>query len=242
MNISRRRVLISSIAGPLSISAISAAVPRPLNILVTGAHPGDPECGCAGTVARYSALGHAVTLLYLNRGEGYCRTDDPSQCGVIRTAEAKKACAILKASPVFAGQVDGRAVVDNENYSNFRRLLETLKADIIFTQWPIDEHRDHRALSLLLLDAWLNTVRTSAFYYYEVADDTMMFLPTEFVDISANNILEARRAACYAHSSQQPDKWFPHQEQLTRFRGSQSGHAQAEAFLRHWQSPAVLLP
>jgi LmbE family N-acetylglucosaminyl deacetylase len=229
-------------AAPFAISALPDTAPRRLNILVTGAHPGDPECGCAGTIARYSALGHAVTLLYLNRGEGYCKTDDPSQCGVIRTAEAKKACEILKATPVFAGQVDGRAVVDNENYSTFHRLLESQQSDIIFTQWPIDEHRDHRALSNLVLDAWLNTGRKSAFYYYEVADDTMMFSPTEFVDISANNILDARRAACYAHTSQQPDKWFPHQEQLTRFRGSQSGHTQAEAFLRHWQSPAATLP
>jgi hypothetical protein len=45
---------------------------RKLKLVVTGGHPGDPECGCAGTIARYSELGHDVVLLYLNRGEGYC--------------------------------------------------------------------------------------------------------------------------------------------------------------------------
>jgi len=32
--------------------------------LVTGGHPGDPEYGCGGTIARLTALGHEVTLLY----------------------------------------------------------------------------------------------------------------------------------------------------------------------------------
>ena len=49
-------------------------------------------------------------------------------------------------------------------------------------------------------------------------------------------------AACYAHASQQPEKWYPHQTELTRFRGIQSGHSQAEGFLRHWESKSVLLP
>ena len=46
--------------------------PAALKIMVAGGHPGDPECGCAGTIARYTELGHEVVLLYLNRGEGYC--------------------------------------------------------------------------------------------------------------------------------------------------------------------------
>ena len=41
---------------------------RPLKVIVTGGHPGDPEYGCGGTVARYTDLGHDVALLYLNRG------------------------------------------------------------------------------------------------------------------------------------------------------------------------------
>ena len=36
--------------------------------MVTGGHPGDPEYGCGGTVARLAAAGHEVVLLYLNDG------------------------------------------------------------------------------------------------------------------------------------------------------------------------------
>ena len=42
--------------------------PRKLKVIVAGGHPGDPEYGCGGTIARYTDLGHEVVLLYLNRG------------------------------------------------------------------------------------------------------------------------------------------------------------------------------
>jgi LmbE family N-acetylglucosaminyl deacetylase len=178
----------------------------------------------------------------MNRGEGFCKGADPSRCGAVRTEEARRACEILKARPAFVGQIDGQSIVDNTHYEDFRHLLDSEKPDIVFAQWPIDRHRDHRALSMLVLDAWLKGGKQPALYYYEVFEDTMMFSPTEYVDISANDVEALRHAASYAHTSQEPDKWYPGQVTLTRFRGSQSGHAQAESFLRHWESKRALLP
>jgi hypothetical protein len=67
-----------------------------------------------------------------------------------------------------------------------------------------------------------------------------MFAPTDYVDISAT---EARkREACYAHASQAPNHFYPLQHQITTFRGIQSGHAQAEAYVRYVKSPGGLLP
>jgi LmbE family N-acetylglucosaminyl deacetylase len=234
-SLSRRRLLCTSVA------PLFAAVPaRRLKVAVTGGHPGDPECGCAGTIVRYTDLGHEVVLLYLNRGEGYCHGYDPTQCGPVRTAEAKKACQILKARPAFLSQRDGSAIVDSAHYDEVRNWLRSENPDVLFAQWPLDSHRDHRALSALVLDAWLAEGKKSALYFYEVTDDTMMFTPSEYVDISA--VEERRRAACYAHISQTPDKWYPGQVELTRMRGRESGYRQAEAFLRHWQSRSGLLP
>lgn len=209
-------------------------------VVVTGGHPGDPECGCAGTIARYTDLGHQVSILYLNRGEGYCGKSPLTQCGSIRTAEAEKACQILKATPAFAGQIDSQSILDNSHYERFHQLLAAQNPDIVFTQWPIDEHSDHRAISALTLNAWLKSEKKFALYYYEVAGDTLMFSPVDYVDISG--VEERRHAACYAHASQSPDKWYTEQTKITRFRGSQSGHAQAEAFLRHWEGPKGVLP
>jgi LmbE family N-acetylglucosaminyl deacetylase len=234
--ISRRSLLVSAAAMPLM-----AESPAPvLKIVIAGGHPGDPECGCAGTIARYTDLGHQVVLLYLNRGEGYCGGANLGRCAGIRTAEAQKACESLKARAVFAGQYDGRAVVDAAHYQSFGGVLTADSPVVVFTQWPIDHHRDHRAVSMLTLDAWLKGGKSFALYYYEVAEDTMMFSPAEYVDISA--VESRRRAACYAHVSQQPDKWYPKQVEITRARGAASGFAQAEAFLRHPESKRTLLP
>jgi LmbE family N-acetylglucosaminyl deacetylase len=224
----------------LTLPLLSEGAGPALKIVVAGGHPGDPECGCAGTIARLVELGHGVVLLYLNRGEGFCGGASLDRCGAIRTAEAERACRSLKARAAFAGQYDGRAIVDAPHYEAFARLLEAERPDVVFTQWPIDRHRDHRAVSLLTLDAWWKSGKAFALYYYEVAEDTTMFSPTEYVDISG--VEARRRAACYAHASQQPDKWYPKQVELTRRRGVESGFAQAEAFLRHPESKRALLP
>lgn len=224
----------------MALPHLAKSSPKTLKIIVAGGHPGDPECGCAGTITRYSELGHEVVLLYLNRGEGYCGGASLARCAGIRTAEALDACRILKARAAFAGQYDGRAIVDGPHYEAFTRILAAESPDMVFTQWPIDRHRDHRAIAMLTLDARLKAGKAFALYYYEVAEDTMMFSPTEYVDISA--VESRRRAACYAHASQQPDKWYPKQVEITRRRGAESGFEQAEAFLRDPQSSPFPLP
>ena len=162
------------------------------------------------------------------------------RCASIRTAEAQEACRTLGARAAFAGQYDGRAIVDAAHYEEFARLIAAEKPDVVFTHWPIDHHRDHRAVSALTLDAWLNSGRSYALYYYEVAEDTMMFSPDGYVDVSA--VESRRRAACFAHASQQPEKWYPKQVAITRRRGGEGGFAEAEAFLRHPDSRRALLP
>ena len=215
---------------------------KKLKVVVAGGHPGDPEYGCGGTVARYSERGHAVTLLYLNRGEGGIPGKTPQQAAAIRTAEAQKACELLGAKPLFADQIDGHAIVDKAHYDSFARILAAEKPDVLFTQWPIDGHPDHRATSTLCYEAWLRAGKNFEFYFYEVSDgeDTLMFYPREYVDISS---VEARkRAACYAHASQTPDRFYALQDQVARFRGVESGTAAAEAFVRHVQSKGRWLP
>jgi LmbE family N-acetylglucosaminyl deacetylase len=231
--------LAASPAEPLPSQTPPTGKPK-LKVVVTGGHPGDPEYGCGGTVARYTDLGHDVVLLYLNKGEW---TDKPGyDPAPIRVAEAEKACDILKAHPAFAGQIDGKAIVDPPHYEHFRRLLGAEQPNVVFTQWPIDNHADHRAISLLVYDAWLKMGRKFALYYYEVSngEDTVQFAPTHYVDITATE--PQKRSACYAHASQSPDKYYALQERVTRMRGIESGHTQAEAYIRHVQSPDFALP
>jgi len=241
MLISRRGALART--GRVALGWAAALSPRgkrPWKVVVTGGHPGDPECGCAGTIARYVAAGHQVTLLYLNRGEGYCGREEPGRCAAIRTREAEQACAALGARALFAAQVDGQAVVDPGHYRSFAELLDAQHPDVVFTQWPLDSHRDHRAVAALTLDAWLAAQKRFALYYYEVAEDTLDFVPDLYVDISS--VEARRRAACFAHASQQPERWYPLQREITRRRGAESGHAEAEAFRRQTPAGQALLP
>lgn len=226
-----------------SLAALAVAPPagegpsRRPKVVVTGGHPGDPEYGCGGTVARYADLGYEVVLLYLNDGVPDGRPRDG-----VRVAEARRACAILGARPAFEGQVDGDAVVDRPHYQHFRETLRAERPDVVFTHWPIDNHADHRAMAALAYDAWLHLGRAFPLYYYEVSngEDTVQFAPTHYVDVSTT--APRKRLACFAHASQSPDKFYPLQEQVTSLRGLERGCRQAEGFIRHVQSPDGGLP
>jgi LmbE family N-acetylglucosaminyl deacetylase len=221
--------LTGSQAGPAP-SAIAPA--RKLKAIVAGGHPGDPEYGCGGTIARLTGLGHEVVLLYLNDGAW------PPTLAASRLAEAAKACDLLKARPLYAGQQNGHAIVDNDHYEAYARLLEAEKPDLVLTQWPIDNHRDHRAIANLTYDAWNRSKRSFALYYYEVSDgeDTLQFAPTHYLDIAA--VEPIKRAACYAHASQTPDRYYQLQDSVAAFRGVESGFSRAEAFVLLQRSPS----
>jgi LmbE family N-acetylglucosaminyl deacetylase len=225
------------LGGALALGALCEGPTRKLKVVVTGGHPGDPEYGCGGTVARYADLGHEVVLLYLNDGVPAGRPKDG-----VRVAEAGEACAILKARPAFAGQVDGEAVVDRAHDEAFRKLLEAERPDVVFTHWPVDNHADHRAMSMLVYGAWLGLKRGFALYYYEVSngEDTVQFAPTHYVDVTAAE--PRKRRACFAHASQAPAKFYALQSQVTRLRGIERGVGHAEGFVRHVQSPDFGLP
>ena len=240
-----RRIFLVGLAGAAgNARRANAEAGASLNVVVAGGHPGDPEYGCGGTIAQYARLGHKVTLLYLNRGEDplHCAPANATNDATIRVHEAIEACRILGAKPIFAPQCNGNSIVDNAHYEAFTRLLSELRADLLFTQWPIDNHPDHRAVSTLTLEAWNRLGRSAAFYFYEVSDgeDSVMFAPTDYVDITATEPI--KRLACYAHASQEPDHFYALQAQVAQFRGLEAGYQQAEGFIRHARSHRGFLP
>ena len=206
------------------------APPQRLKVIVAGGHPGDPEYGCGGTVARLTRRGHEVVLLYLNDGAW------PPVAAPTRIAEGTRACELLGARPKYAGQVNGHAIVDNDHYAQYAKLIEAEKPDAVLTQWPIDNHRDHRAITMLTYDAWRQSQKKFALYYYEVSDgeDTLQFAPSHYVDITETE--PVKRAACYAHASQTPDRYYTLQDQVAALRGVEGGYHRAEAFVLQVQS------
>src|SRR5271170_5015161 len=72
-------------------------------LLAFGAHPDDIEFGCGGVIARETQLGRKVHFVVCSRGEAATH-GTPKQ----RTAEAKKAAALLGAAIEFL-ELDGDA-------------------------------------------------------------------------------------------------------------------------------------
>ena len=193
-------------------------------------------------MARLADMGHEVVALYVTRGEAGIKGKTHVEAGTIRSEEAKKACELLKVRAVFANQVDGATELTPGRYDEFRRMLQSEKPEMVFTHWPIDTHRDHRITSLLVYDAWLSGGRKFALYYYEVStgEETQLFQPTHYVNIGATE--SRKRAACFAHASQDPASFYAYHQEMHRFRGHEGGYKRAEAFIHHSQSPAEPLP
>ena len=224
--ISRRCLFVSAL--PMLVSGQA----RPLNVVCVGGHPDDPESGCGGTLARYTELGHQVTIVYLTRGEAGIAGKSHEEAAAIRTAESLAACKILGAKPVFAGQIDGATIVDRSAAQALTKLIMAERPDVVFAQWPIDTHLDHQAASVLTYRAWLAAEQRFELYYYEVdlGSQTMNFHPTDYVDITA--VLAKKKAALFAHKSQDGEQIYRrYHEVMENYRGRESGVPAAEAFV-----------
>lgn len=220
-----------SVAAALPVAHLPKAEAASLKVVCVGAHPDDPESGCGGTLLRYAALGHAVTIVYLTRGERGIPGKSLDEAATIRSAEAEAACGILGAKPEYFGQIDGATEVTRAQVDAMTRLLAATSPDVVFTHWPVDTHIDHQVASLLTIRAWL-ALRSSRLYFYEVnsGSQTEGFLPDTYVDISS--AVEKKQAALFAHASQDGQGiWRQHHEVMAQWRGREVGVPLAEAFV-----------
>ena len=201
-------------------------------ILVIGAHPDDPETAAGGTMALFAKAGHEVVSVYMTKGERGITGKSLQEAADIRVPEAKAACKILGARPVFMTQIDGDAQINPERYVEMRELIAAEKPDMVFTHWPIDGHPDHRVCSLLVYDAWRRLGYSFELYYFEVMSgtQTQLFHPTDWVNIT--DVATIKEQACFCHVSQNMkplyDEWHIPME---KFRGLELRCPRAEAFI-----------
>ena len=223
--------MLAASALPLVAAEAESGAARKLKVVCVGGHPDDPESGCAGTLMRYTELGHSVTIIYLTRGERGISGKSLDEAARIRSAECEAACKIMGAKPVFFGQIDGATEFNRTHVDAMTKLLTAESPEVVFTHWPIDTHMDHQVASFLTIRAWM-ALRKPQLYFFEVntGSQTEGFLPNTCVDITSE--VEKKKAALFAHVSQDGEGiWRQHHEVIANWRGREAGVSAAEAFV-----------
>jgi LmbE family N-acetylglucosaminyl deacetylase len=215
--------------GALGYAAQARAAPprERLRVVCVGAHPTDPEVGCGGTLARYAEAGHAVSVLYVTRGE----SGVTPEAAPLRAKEAEAACAILGGSAVFTSLKSGALELNAASEALVRRALESEKPDVVFAQWPIDVDGEHQIASALTLRAYMALPHRFPLYFYEVQTgaETLDFAPSVYVDITPTRAKKVR--ALKAHASQSFERVYERRhEALEAFRAREIGTFASEAF------------
>lgn len=235
-----RRQFMKNTAGALGLVTLPSLLFSQKNtpaekkkIVCVGGHPDDPESGCGGTLAKLRNAGNEVTIIYLTTGEAGIAGKSHDESAAIRKQEAINACKVLDAKPVFAGQIDGDTLCNNEWVNRIQQLLINEKPDVVFTHWPVDAHKDHQVASLLTIQSWIRVPQKFSLYFFEVCtgEQSLIFHPTDCVDISDTQ--EQKKRALYCHASQDPAGIYAcGHAAMEEFRGRELGVKAGEGFIR----------
>ena len=219
-----------------------------MRVMAIGAHPDDLEILCAGTLARYVAEGHQVTMCHIARGDRGSYEHTREEITAIRDAEARAAAEVLGAAYQALDVADGE--IDSSNEGQRVRVTEAIRLarpDVVLAHSANDYMTDHVEASRLAFDAsFLATLplyETASPHLPEVPALVYMetvtgndFVPVEFVDISAH--IETKLTALDRHQSQL--RWLADHDgvdmldqirTVSRYRGLQCGVEYAEGFI-----------
>lgn len=177
----------------------------PLDALCFGAHPDDVELTSGGLAARLAALGHAVGIVDLTRGELGSRGDVAT-----REREARAAADVLGVSVRQSlGLPDGG--LDRRDPAQLKAVVECLRAhrpELVVAPDRHDEHPDHVEASHLVAAAcYLSGLARYPAERERFRPARLLFAlyrsaspPHVVVDVSA--VWGQRMAALRAHASQ----------------------------------------
>ena len=224
---------LAAVSLPAILNAQTGTATSKKKIVCLGGHPDDPESGCGGTLAVLRKAGHDVTIIYLTTGEAGIPGTSHEKAADIRKKEAINACKILDTKYIFAGQIDGDTIMNNEWLQKVQKIIADETPDILFTHWPLDSHKDHQVASLLGIQSWVRSGKKFSLYFFEVCvgEQTFVFHPTDYVDITDTQ--ELKKQAIYCHISQDPPGIYQcGHASMEDFRGREMGVKAAEAFIR----------
>ena len=131
---------------------------NPKNVLVVVAHQDDETIGCGGTLYKWSKQGALINVIFVTDGQTGIDQRDLYDKEVIkgtRMNEAENAAKILGIHNIETLGVPCQQV----NYGSqklFHQIVSKLrkyKPELVLTHSPNDKHRDHKAVSNLVVES-----------------------------------------------------------------------------------------
>ena len=222
----------------------------PTRALAVFAHPDDPEVGCGGTLARWTAAGSEVHLVITNRGDkgSLDPSVDPDALAADRTEEVARAAAVLGLASVEHlgypdGEIDNDAALRARIVAIVRRLrpiaLVAPDPTAVFFGDGYVNHRDHRELGWAVLDSLVPAA--SPLYVPEAGPahqvELVLLSGTLEADawVDVGDVLAVKVAAVACHESRlgnDPSLIAAILEQRASEEGAKAGVPSAEGFRR----------
>ncbi|MEM4245709.1 MAG: PIG-L family deacetylase [Candidatus Bathyarchaeia archaeon] len=209
--------------------------------LVFGTHPDDETIGLGGTIKKLADTGHEVTVITFTSGSGgYDKPELKEKIADIRMSELEKVNRFLGVKHYETWRYDDYddRLTNREVINREIAAIRRYKPDIILTHHIEDRHRDHRAVSQSVQEAWWQAGekvvaelgppwRAERLYFFEIFSPIPY--PTVIVDISQT--FEAKIEALHLYKSQLETLPYVLRavEGLNMFRGSLIGARYGEA-------------
>jgi N-acetylglucosamine malate deacetylase 1 len=218
-----------------------------MNILAFGAHPDDVEIFCGGTLLKYAAAGHRISIALATSGnQGSNVIEGREEIARLREAEQLEAARAYKAQVRFLRYDDEVLIETEEVRRNVLNAIRWADPDVIFTHFPGDMSTDHNTISTIVGRVMLSLPgknvkadvppikKVPSLFYWDTAAG-LHFEPEVYVDIT--DVMDKKQQALACHKTQ--FAWmgvFGEQSLsdlariLNEFRGLQAGCRFAEGF------------
>ncbi|MBO9489056.1 PIG-L family deacetylase [Endozoicomonas sp. G2_1] len=211
-------------------------------VLVVAAHADDEVLGCAGTIAKHTANGDHVEVIFLTDGVSSRPTSENAKWQ--RECSAERAMQVLGIKSIHQAsfpdnQLDSVALLNVVRY--IESIIQELEPEYIYTHYGQDLNIDHQICNQAVLTACRPQLGHSVkkIFAFEVLSSTewnSTSLPSfkaQYInDISDYWQLKKAALQCYKEELKQ----FPHSRSiecisaLATLRGATHGFTKAEAF------------
>lgn len=211
-------------------------------ILIVAAHPDDEILGVGGAILKHVKNGDEVNILIL--GDGATSRDANADIGE-REKQARQAADALGAKNLILEKLpDNRfdSVPLLEIVKKAEKAINKIKPEIIYTHFPYDLNIDHRLTFQAVMTACrpqpgffvkkILALETPSSSEWQIKDQSHIFCPTEYVDISG--FIDEKLEVLKIYSEELREYPHPRSSEgvkiLAQFRGMEVGCKYAEAF------------